>query len=93
MRTSNIKLHIEELVLHGFAPGDRYSIADAVERELSQLLAQHFTPFSSAGIPPTWVRDLGNVRLDAGAFNVAPDSRADAVGAQIAQAVHGGLTQ
>ena len=33
MRTSNIKLHIEELVLHGFAPGDRYTIADAVERD------------------------------------------------------------
>jgi len=93
VRTSNINLHIEELVLHGFAPGDRYTIADAVERELSHLLAQQFTPFTSAGIPPTSVHDLGNSRLDVGAFNVAPGSRADSIGAQIAQAVHGGLTK
>ena len=88
-----IELHIEELVLHGFAPGDRYTIADAVERELSHLLAQQFTPFTSPGIPTTWVHDSGNLRLDAGAFNVAPESRADSIGVQIAQAVHGGLTK
>ena len=93
MRTSNINLHIEELVLHGFAPGDRYTIADAVERELTHLLAQQFTPFRSAGIPPTWVHDSGNLRLDAGAFNVGAGSRADSIGAQIARAVHGGLTK
>jgi len=93
VRTSNINLHIEELVLHGFAPGDRYAIADAVERELSHLLAQQPAPFTSAGIPPTWVRDLGNLRLDAGAFNVAHGSRAASIGAQIARAVHGGLTR
>ena len=93
MRASNINLHIEEIVLHGFAPGDRYTIADAVERELSHLLAQKFTPFTSAGIPPTSVHDSETLRLDAGAFNVAPESRADSIGAQIAQAVHGGLTK
>jgi len=93
MRTSNINLHIEELVLHGFAPGDRYIIADAVERELSHLLAQQFMPFTSAGIPRTLAHDLGNSRLDAGAFNVARGSRADSIGIQIAQAVHGGLTK
>lgn len=93
MRTSNINLHIEELVLHGFAPGDRYTIADAVERELSHLLAQQFTPFTSADILPRWVHDAGNLRLDAGAFNVEPGSGADSIGAQIGRAVHGGLTK
>ena len=93
MKISNINLHIEELVLHGFAPGDRYTIADAVERELSHLLAQQSTPFTSAGIPPIWIHDSGKLLLDAGAFNVAPESRADSIGAQIAQAVHGGLTK
>jgi hypothetical protein len=31
-------VHIEELVLDGFAPDDRRGIAEAVERELGRLL-------------------------------------------------------
>jgi len=30
-----IQFHIEELVLHGFSPGDRHRIADALERQLT----------------------------------------------------------
>jgi len=38
MRPININLHIDELVLNGFSPFDRYVIGDAVQRELSRLL-------------------------------------------------------
>ena len=41
-----IELHIEELVLHGFAPADRYRIGDTVQRELTRLLAEQGMPAS-----------------------------------------------
>ena len=80
----NVELHIEELVLHGFAPGDRYRIGDAVERELSRLFAEQ-------GTPPALARggDIG--RLDGGSFEAKPGSRAETIGIQAAQAVYGGL--
>ena len=80
-----IELHIEELVLHGFAPGDRYRIADAVERELVRLFAEQ-------GVPPSLAQNIESARMDGGAFNVAPGSKAGAIGTQIAQMVYGGLT-
>ena len=43
-----IELNIDELVLHGFPPGERYAIADAVEQTLSQLLTEQI---ASEGIP------------------------------------------
>ena len=86
----NIKLHIEELVLHSFAPNDRYAIADAVERELSRLLAEDFM---NAGLPRSLADNSGQPRLDAGNFQVSPGSKAGSIGNQIAQAVHGGITK
>ena len=80
------ELNIEELVLHGFTPGDMHRIGKAVEHELTQLL-------DDRGVPQSLERgrDIGHV--DGGAFEVAPGSRAEAVGAQVAKAVYGGLRQ
>lgn len=36
-----IELHIEELVLEGFSPGDRYRIGNSLERELIRLLEDY----------------------------------------------------
>jgi len=83
-------LHIEELVLHGFAPGDRYSIADAVEQELSRLLVEHF---AEQGDSSRLSLNSEVARVDAGAFRVEPHAKPNSVGTQIAQAVHGGLTK
>ena len=84
MRPKNIELHIEELVLHGFAQGDRYRIGEAVEQELTRLLVDRGVPESLAG-----GGEIASV--DGGAFEVAPGSGADVVGAQVAKAVYGGL--
>jgi len=46
MTPKNIELHIEELVLHGLSPGDRYRIGEAVEQELTRLLADQGVPES-----------------------------------------------
>lgn len=79
-----IELRIEELVLHGFGPGDRYSIGDAVERELSHLFAEE-------GVPPLLLHG-GNVpHLDVGALKVSPGTKADAVGARVARALYKGM--
>jgi len=79
-----IEVDIEELVLHGFAPGDRHRIAEAVEQELSRLLADR-------GVPESLERGGEVASVDGGAFEVAPGSRAEVVGAQVARAVYGGL--
>ena len=84
MMTKNVELHIEELVLHGFSPGDRYRIGEAVGQELSRLLADR-------GVPQSLLQGGEIASVDGGAFEVAPGSRAEAVGAQVAKAVYGGL--
>jgi hypothetical protein len=84
MMPRSIELHIEELVLRGFAPGDRYWIGEAVEQELTRLLADR-------GVPESLARGGEIASVDGGAFEVAPGSRADVVGAQVAKAVYGGL--
>lgn len=80
----DIELQIEELMLHGFAPGDRYRIGDAMKRELARLFAEQ-------GTPPSLAQEREVARLDGGAFEMKPDSKAEAIGVQVAQAVYGGL--
>lgn len=40
----SIELRIEELILHGFSPGDHHRIGAAVERELGHLLSERGLP-------------------------------------------------
>jgi hypothetical protein len=82
---SQIELRIEELVLHGFAPGERYAIGEALERELARLLGEQ-------GVPPSWNRDADIPRLNGGVLRVHSGARPMAVGAQVAQAIYGSLT-
>jgi hypothetical protein len=85
MKPENVELHIEELVLRGFAPGDRYRIGEAVERELARL-------FDEQGVPPSLAQSVDVSRLDGGAFKAASGSNPEAIGAQVAQAVFGRLS-
>lgn len=84
MTPYNIELHIEELVLHGFAAKDRHVIGEAVQRELTRLFAEQ-------GVHPSLGKGYEVAKLDGGAFQVKQSSRADAIGAQVAQSVYGGL--
>jgi len=86
MKPARIELHIEELVLHGFAPGDRHAIGDAVQHELTRLLAEQ-------SLDPSELASDERAHVDAGDVHVAPQSRAQSVGAQVAQAVHRGVTR
>lgn len=80
----SLELHIEELVLHGFAPGDRYRIGDAMKREIAHL-------FAKRGTPPLLAQGSEIGRLVDGTFGVRPGSGAEAIGVRVARAVYGGL--
>jgi hypothetical protein len=81
-----VTLRIDELVLHGFPPGDRYRIAAALEAELVRLI-------EARGIP-SGLTDSGTVPvLDAGSFHLAPGTRPQQIGMQIAQALFGGFSR
>ena len=74
---SAVELHIDELVLHGFAGADRFVVGDAIARELARLIEEH-------GVPGMITAPATIERLDAGAFTAKADAKAHAVGAQIA---------
>jgi hypothetical protein len=78
---SEIHLHIEELVLRGFDPADRHTIADAVQRELLQLvtdrgLLQH---------------DLATPSVDGGKVTFQPGTSSSDMGSAIAHNIHGAI--
>ncbi|MEA3207803.1 MAG: hypothetical protein QOE70_860 [Chthoniobacter sp.] len=81
MKPREIEVHIEELVLHGFPPGTRWEVAEAVASELRGVLTER-------GIPPAW--QSSPERIEAGAIQAGPQTRPAATGRQIARAVHQG---
>jgi hypothetical protein len=80
----NIELHIEELVLHGFARKDQARIQQAVEQELTRLLTEQ-------GVPAVLSQGGELQQLNGGSFNVRSGMVAEAVGAQVAQSIYGGM--
>jgi hypothetical protein len=80
---SRVEFVIDELVLHGFAAGDRYAIGEALALELERL--------ASAGNPAS-LASLGSLpEIRAGSVSLQPGARPAAVGTQVARAVHAGL--
>jgi hypothetical protein len=84
VRPKSIELHIEELILDGFEQGDKQRIAEAVERELTNL-------FAKKGIPASLTESNEIRHLDGGVFHAKPDSKPEIIGAKVAQAVYGGM--
>jgi hypothetical protein len=82
--TPDVHVHIEELVLNGFDPSDRYAIGEAVERELVRLLGMR-------GFPPSLLAGGQVPRLDGGSFALAPGLGAEEIGARVAAATYGAL--
>ncbi|MEN6575314.1 MAG: hypothetical protein ABFD90_03140 [Phycisphaerales bacterium] len=81
----SVELHIEELVLHGFAPGDRHPIQEAMRTELERL-------FTERGSPQVFSHGDERSHLDAGEFRLAADPRSETIGRQIAQSLFSSLT-
>jgi hypothetical protein len=82
MRPAKIELEIEELVLYGFRPADRYRIGEFVERELQRLFGEQRGS----------IRDFEAAHLEGGSFEMAHGSKPEAIGAQIARAVYQACT-
>lgn len=80
-----VDLHIEELVLHGFAARDRNRIAREVERELTRLISERKLPGSR--------ENRAFERIDGGVFQVRAGAKPEAAGTQIAHAIYRGLQQ
>ena len=78
-----IEVHIEELVLHGFTPGNRHEIAAALRQQLVQLLSGHEFPVGA---------HLDHAAIDAGSFHVVSGERGARIGANVAQSVYRGLS-
>lgn len=79
----NIEIEIGELVLHGFAPSDRASIGEAVQQELTRLLAEQGLASMNHSVEIA--------RVNAGAFDVRVGTPPHAIGAQVALAIFGGF--
>jgi hypothetical protein len=77
----NIELHIDELILHGFAPADRVPIGEAVRHELTRLLMEQgmLQRFGGGGEAAELRGDA--IRIDHGA-------KPEMVGKQVAAAVY-----
>jgi hypothetical protein len=80
----SVELHIEELVLDGFVPGERYGISDAVERELARLVGQQ-------GIPSSLRSESAIDEIKGATFNAAHNAKPPALGRHIAHAVYQGF--
>ena len=78
----DVELHVEELVLHGFARRDRQAIGEALRGELARLIAER-------GLPAGLSAADGAASLDGGAFRASPGQRPAEVGAAVANAIYG----
>jgi hypothetical protein len=81
-----VDLHIEELVLHGFSPGDRLRIVDAIEQELARLAGREGARWAADQIASRNVAEM-----DCGEFRLEPGWKPRDAGRHIAQAVGRGL--
>lgn len=84
MRPLRIEVNIDELVLHGFSPAERYRIGEALEGELTRLLTE-------GGLPSGLVKGGQVDRLDCGSFDVKQGSKGESIGLQVAKSVYGGI--
>lgn len=84
MNPREIDVHIEELVLHGFKPANRWLIADALEQELRGLL-------TAKGVPSQWLSSPE--RMEGGRITYANLTKPERAGVEIAGAAYQGGAQ
>ena len=85
MKPARIRLHIDELVVHGMAVGDRDALADAIRSELARLL-------TTEAVPAALTRTRQIPALNAGTVQV-PSLHPQPLGTKVAQAIHGSFQE
>ncbi len=81
-----IEINIQELILHGFPPADRFKIGEAVKSELARIIMDK-------GLPQNFSQGTEIPGIDGGNFHMSKNMNAQTIGNQIAQSVYGGLTK
>lgn len=77
-----VEILIDELILHGFSPAERYAIGDLLSQELERLiLDQGYQARENVEIPV----------LKAAPVKLQSNAKSDQVGSQLAKAVHTSL--
>jgi hypothetical protein len=84
--TRPVHLHIDELVLAGFRPGDRHRIGDAVQRALAEMIA------SGALVLPPGARSRTVEEVAPQRIRASSSADARGVGAGIARSIVSGVT-
>ena len=69
-------------MFHGFAPDNRYEVADAIQHELVRLLTERRQSLAAIS---------GRDVIDAGGFKVTRGARGSEIGTQLAQSIYRGL--
>lgn len=82
----NIELHIEEFILHGFPPCDRYRIVQVFQNEMIRLFSEQDMQFSLS-------RDREFTRIDSGNFEIDRKAKPEIIGSKVAQTIHGALNK
>lgn len=77
MSRTQIDVEIEELILHGFSPEEKWTIAKGLEVELLKLLGER-------GLPASWTTSAA--RIDAGSVFLG-NRKSESIGAQIAKTI------
>jgi hypothetical protein len=81
----SIDLRIDRLVLAGIPAGERFRIADAMNRELTRILSEQGFPFASHD---STVRE----HLDGGDISLERNGSSETLGNLVAQAVYRGIS-
>jgi len=81
INNQTIEVNIDELVLHGFSPLERYQIATDLQIELTRL-------FTGKGLPASFNKGMRIDRLHAGSFQSGNGNKTISTGSQIAGSVY-----
>lgn len=76
-----IEINIDELVLHGFQPGDKKQISEALEIALMHVFAQR-------NVSPAFNQSADIHFLNAGSFGISSKSKPVQVATGIANSIH-----
>lgn len=82
----NVEMKIEQMILEGFSPSDRYRIGDSVQNELEHMLTDQRVSW-------TINKSIELETLDGGEFATTHATRAASVGNQLAQSVYQGISR
>ena len=84
---TEVTVHIEELVLHGFDPHGRHALADALQAELGRLLGEALAEGPDVPEGSAAQRSRGLPSLEAGPVELPAGSPAAVVGTRLGSAV------